>query len=162
MSVQIDIAKNAGNWSDQAAIEVIAENVVQQCFKRLHFEGAESELSIVLTNDHEIKKLNTDWRNINRATNVLSFPAFEIAVGEMPGPMLGDIVLAIETIEREARDSSISFLDHLNHLIIHGLLHLLGYDHENDIEAEQMEALEIEILAQLGIKNPYSVPISDS
>lgn len=162
MSLQIDIAINAGDWPDQAAIETIANSAARQCFKKLQFEDAKSELSIVLTNDDEIKKLNTNWRKKNKATNVLSFPAFELAIGDKPGPMLGDIVLAIETIEREARDSGISFLDHLTHLIIHGLLHLLGYDHENDTDAEQMEALEIEILAHLGIKDPYSVPISDS
>ena len=162
MSLQIDIANNAGHWPDQTAIEAVASKAVRQCLKELGIENVESELSIVLTNDDEIKKLNEDWRKKDNATNVLSFPAIEISVGEAPGPMLGDIVLAIETIEREARESAISFLDHLTHLIVHGLLHLLGYDHENDTDAEQMEALETEILAQLGIEDPYSVPISDS
>lgn len=162
MSLQIDIAINAGDWPDQATIETIASTAVRQCFKTLQFAYADTELSIVLTNDNEIKKLNANWRKKDKATNVLSFPAFEVAVGNKPGPMLGDIVLAIETIEREAEESAISFVDHLTHLIIHGLLHLLGYEHENDTDAEQMEKLEIETLAQLGIADPYSVPVSDS
>ncbi|MEM8540755.1 MAG: rRNA maturation RNase YbeY [Pseudomonadota bacterium] len=162
MSLQIDIANNAGQWPDKTAIEAVASKAVRRCLKELKIEDVESELSIVLTNDDEIRKLNENWRKKDNATNVLSFPAFEMSVGQMPGPMLGDIVLAVETIEREARELGISFLDHLTHLIVHGLLHLLGYDHENDTDAEQMEALETEILAQLGIKDPYSVPISDS
>lgn len=162
MSLQIDIANNAGHWPDHTAIEAVASKAVRQCLKELKIEDVESELSIVLTNDDEIRKLNEDWRKKDNATNVLSFPTSEISVGEAPGPMLGDIVLAIETIEREAKESAIGFLDHLTHLIVHGLLHLLGYDHENDTDADKMEALEIEILAQLGIKDPYSLPISDS
>lgn len=162
MSVQIDFAHNAGNWPDQSAIKKIAGDVVLRTLDKLQFEDVESELSIVLTDDVEIKKLNREWRQKNKATNVLSFPAFETAVGQKPGPMLGDIVLAFETIEQEALESNIRFLDHLSHLIVHGLLHLLGYDHEIDMDAEQMEALEIEILAQMGIKNPYMMPVSDS
>lgn len=162
MSLQIDIATKAGHWPEQAAIEAIANKAVGQCLDELQLDDIESELSIVLTNDVEIRKLNADWRKKNTATNVLSFPAFQVAVGQRPGPMLGDIVLARETIEREAQDMAIGFSEHLTHLIVHGMLHLLGYDHENDTDAEQMETLETEILAQLGIKDPYSVSVSDS
>ncbi len=162
MSLQIDIATKAGNWPELAAIEAIANQAIVQCLNELQLDDIESELSIVLTNDIEIKKLNADWRKKNKATNVLSFPAFQVAVGQKPGPMLGYIVLARETIEREALDLAIGFSEHLTHLIVHGLLHLLGYDHENETGAEQMETLETEILAQLGIKDPYSVPVSDS
>lgn len=162
MSVQIDITTQAGAWPETAIVENIVESAIQIAFTVLDFGETDTELSILLTDDQDIAVLNSNWRNKPNATNVLSFPAFEIVAGDAPGPMLGDIVLAHETIEREAQKSAISFNDHLTHLIVHGLLHLLGYDHENDTDAEQMELLEIKILAQMGIRDPYTSPVSDS
>lgn len=86
---------------------------------------------------------------------MLSFPAFPVQPGKMPGPMLGDIIIARETVEREATELEKSFDDHLTHLLVHGFLHLLGYDHMNSAEAEIMEGLETRILAQLGLSDPY-------
>jgi probable rRNA maturation factor len=86
---------------------------------------------------------------------VLSFPAFPLAPGGKPGPMLGDIILAEETLRREALDLAIAFDDHLTHLLVHGFLHLFGYDHITEEEAAVMEGLEIRILAELGLENPY-------
>lgn len=116
-------------------------------------EALQAELSIVFSNDEKVRVLNREYRGKDKATNVLSFPQDG---GEVPGLyMLGDVIFAFETVEREANQQDKSFMDHLTHLLVHGVLHLLGYDHEDDKEAEEMEGLEIEILKGLGVKNPY-------
>lgn len=114
-----------------------------------------AELSLLLTDDKRIRIVNRDWRGFDKPTNVLSFPAAppERIAGS---PVLGDIVLALETLEREAQAEEKSFGDHLSHLVVHGLLHLLGEDHETPDEAERMEALETAALARLGIADPYA------
>jgi probable rRNA maturation factor len=106
------------------------------------------EVSVVLADDKAVQNLNKTFRHKNYPTNVLSFPSEE--EGE-----LGDIILGYETVMREASESGISPLHHALHLIIHGFLHLLGYDHEKETEAHQMESLEIRILKDLNIQNPY-------
>lgn len=113
-----------------------------------------SSVTVTLTNDNEIQRLNKDFRQKDKATNVLSFPDGEL--DENGRLHIGDIVMAFETMEREACEQEILLTDHLTHLMIHGLLHLYGYDHETEDEAEEMEALEIEILQDMGIKNPYN------
>lgn len=115
----------------------------------------DSELSLLLTNDTKIRELNRTWRNIDKPTNVLSFPGRELAPNEIGGPVLGDIVFAIETVKREAELENRAFKHHFSHLIIHGFFHLFGYDHENDDEAVVMEALESQALELLGIDDPY-------
>jgi probable rRNA maturation factor len=111
------------------------------------------EVSILLSNDSEIAGLNAQYRGKNSPTNVLSFPAAALpGAGEQP---LGDIVMAYETVIREAAEEGKPPLAHLAHLTVHGLLHLAGFDHETDAEAENMEALEREILVSLGIPDPY-------
>jgi probable rRNA maturation factor len=116
------------------------------------------EVSILLTNDEEIKDLNRQYRGKDKPTNVLSFSQ-EVDLSAMRDleacVLLGDIVLSIETIQLEAMQQQKSIHHHLAHLIVHGTLHLLGYDHETDIEAEEMESLEIDILKQHCIANPY-------
>jgi probable rRNA maturation factor len=112
-----------------------------------------AELSIVLTNDAEQRELNRDWRGKDSATNVLSFPQIE-PFGPVIG-ILGDVILARETLEREALDLGKSLSDHFTHLIVHGFLHILGYDHIDEQDALAMEALETQILAGLGIADPY-------
>lgn len=153
MAIEIDIARNAGDWPE---VEALAHNALSHVFGILEMQDVESELSLVLTDDAEVQELNAAWRNKDKPTNVLSFPAFEVAIGQKPGPMLGDIVLAFETVKREAALESKRFEDHTSHLIVHGLLHLLGYDHENDTDAEQMESLETIILGNMGIQDPYA------
>lgn len=114
-----------------------------------------AELSLLLTDDKRIRIVNRDWRGLDKATNVLSFPAAppeRIA----SSPVIGDIVIALETVVREAEAEEKSFGDHLSHLVIHGLLHLLGEDHETEAEAQRMEALETAALARLGIADPYA------
>ncbi len=122
----------------------------------------DTEISLLFTNDDAIQILNREYRGKDKPTNVLSFPQHEGDADPtllIPGEPehIGDIILAFETIQREALEQNKSLRDHLCHMIVHGTLHLLGYDHEDDGEAEEMEALEIEILSGQGIKNPYEV-----
>ena len=113
---------------------------------------AGAELAIVLTDNSAIRVLNRDWRGIDKATNVLSFPAKNARLTQ---PHLGDIVLAFETIEREAKSEHKPLAHHVAHLAVHGFLHLVGYDHERDKDAREMEQAERDILRQLKIPDPY-------
>lgn len=130
----------------------------------LFFQG----ITILLTTDIHVQELNRDFRDKDEPTNVLSFPAYsleelkdlihhlpQLKKSNLPPLILGDIALAYETIEREAKEQHKTFIDHATHLVVHGILHLLGYDHIIESEQAQMESLEIEILSQLHIQNPY-------
>ena len=110
---------------------------------------AQGEVSVLLTDDAAVKELNRTWRGIDKPTNVLSFPAAR------PGPLLGDIAIAYETLAREAAADDKPLLHHLAHLAVHGFLHLLGYDHQTDSQADAMEGLERAALARLDIADPY-------
>jgi len=116
-------------------------------------EGA--ELSFLLANDSAVQNLNKQWRGKDKPTNVLSFPAEDIAVGDRAGTFIGDIAISLETVSREAALENKPMDDHFCHLVIHGLLHLFGYDHETDTDADNMELLETAILETMGIANPY-------
>jgi probable rRNA maturation factor len=118
--------------------------------------GRAAELSLVLGGDPLVRSLNRRWRGHDRATNVLSFPAGPEA-GRAGPILLGDVVLAYETVAREAETQGKALAAHLSHLVAHGVLHLLGFDHENDAEAQRMEGLERHILARLGMADPYRV-----
>lgn len=156
MTVRYDVAINADGWQSEHSLRMLVDRVLEATLHALEFDDVDSELSLVFTDDANIRTINAKWRHIDKATNVLSFPAFPIQPGQRPGPILGDIVIARETVQREAQEENKSFDDHLSHLIVHGLLHLTGYDHQNDDEAEQMESLERKILASLGISDPYN------
>ena len=121
---------------------------------RARVRGA-AELSVVLTNDAEQRQLNRDWRGKDAPTNVLSFPQIE-PFSPVFG-ILGDITLARETVAREAEEQGTRFDHHFTHLVVHGFLHILGYDHIDNDEALTMEGLETQILAELGIDDPYAV-----
>jgi probable rRNA maturation factor len=114
-------------------------------------------IAILLTDDQSIRTLNRQWRGHDMATNVLSFPTPSSDRGTGTPTMLGDIAIAYETTAKEAAEEGKTFLHHLSHLAVHGLLHLVGYDHESHEEAEKMESLERRILARLGVPDPYSV-----
>jgi probable rRNA maturation factor len=115
-------------------------------------------VGVILTDDAEQRRLNRDYRGKDASTNVLSFPMGDPVPGG-GAVMLGDVVLAFETVAREAAEQNKPLADHLRHLVVHGVLHLLGFDHENDMEAEVMEGREREILAGLGVPDPYRDPI---
>jgi probable rRNA maturation factor len=116
---------------------------------------AEGEAAVLLTDDAEIRDLNARFRGKDTATNVLSFPA-----GPNHWGRLGDVALAYGVCEREARDQGKPLADHLRHLVVHGLLHLLGYDHEDEGEGDEMEALERLILSRMGVPDPYGPEFS--
>ena len=122
--------------------------------------GNELAVNVCLSNDEEVHRLNREFRGMDKATNVLSFAnidddAFWDNLAAGVSVELGEIILAFETLQREAQSKNISLYAHYCHLLVHGFLHLLGFDHQEDDEAEEMEALETEILAQFSIDDPY-------
>ena len=146
-------------WQNQADAEAVIHRAIATAAEIADADVGETELAVMLTDDAGIRTLNNNWRGIDKPTNVLSFPALQPTGPSGPDDaprMLGDIAIAYETMHREARDEQKPFDHHLSHLAVHGFLHLIGYDHENDADAEIMETLESKILAQLGIPDPYS------
>ncbi len=154
--VGIDILIEAGNWPPEGALQTLVRRAIAAGFAVTGTGQGATELSLVFTDDAHIRSLNAAWRNKDNATNVLSFPAFPAKRGNRLPPMLGDIILASETIAGEAALDGKIFEHHLTHLVIHGLLHLLGYDHDTEAEAEEMEAAERQALARLAIPDPYA------
>jgi probable rRNA maturation factor len=151
--LQIEISRNAEGWPE--ALDARADEAVRAAMRlaKPRVSGP-AELSIVLTDDAEQRELNRDWRGIDKSTNVLSFPQIE-PFAPVFG-LLGDIILARETVEREAVEQGVPFSDHFTHLVVHGFLHVLGYDHIEDADALVMEGLETQILASLGVADPYA------
>lgn len=155
--LDIDLLVEAGTWPDEEVLQHLVERAAGATFAEIGAAwSGTSELSVVFSNDDSIRELNAGWRGKDKPTNVLSFPAFPISGGGSLPPMLGDIVLAAETVSREAELEQKPIENHISHLVIHGLLHLLGYDHETDAEAEEMEAAERAALARLAIPDPYA------
>ena len=153
MPLEVAVIRNDDAWPED--LDPLAERAVLEALKqsKAKVRGA-AELSILLTNDEEQHALNREWRGKDSSTNVLSFPQIE-PFGPVIG-ILGDITLARETLEREAAEQGVSFTDHFTHLVVHGFLHILGYDHLTDAEALQMESLETQILGSLGVGDPYA------
>jgi probable rRNA maturation factor len=146
-------------WRDEPRAEAVIQRAIAAAAAAVDEDVEDAELAVMLTNDTGIRTLNANWRGIDRPTNVLSFPALQPEAAPKdndPPRMLGDIAIAYETMRKEARDERKPFDHHLSHLAVHGFLHLIGYDHETDAAAGAMEALEREILAQLGIPDPYA------
>jgi probable rRNA maturation factor len=156
-SIAIDVSVEAGDWPKKPALRSLVKKAVDAALLEAGAEaGAGAELSVVFSDDAHIRTLNAGWRGKDKSTNVLSFPAFPVKPGEKLPPMLGDIVLAAGTVAREAELEGKPLDHHISHLVIHGLLHLLGHDHEDDREAEHMETLERRALARLAIPDPYA------
>ena len=149
-ALTIDVLVESGRWKKARGARPAIRRAVAKAAATLSTPRA--ELAIVLTDDSAIRLLNRAWCGIDAATNVLSFPA---AGGSAATPLIGDIVLAYETIAREARDEKKPFVHHVAHLAVHGFLHLLGYDHERRKDAEAMERTERNILRRLAIPDPY-------
>lgn len=157
LDIDIDIAVEAGAWPPEAELETLVHRAAAAAFAELvPARTGHSELSLVFSDDASIRTLNAGWRGKDKPTNVLSFPAFPPSQGPALPPMLGDIVLAAETVSREADLENKPLENHITHLVIHGLLHLLGMDHETEDEAEAMEAVERAALARLAIPDPYA------
>ncbi|WP_048645313.1 rRNA maturation RNase YbeY [Nitratireductor soli] len=153
----LDYAIEAGAWPAEDALLALARRAIGAAILRSDAQRDERvSVSLLFTDDDEIREINRQWRGKDKPTNVLSFPAAQPAIAGPVSSSLGDIVIAYETVAREAGEEARSFEDHLTHLIVHGFLHLLGYDHETDEEAEEMEALERNILESLAIADPYA------
>ena len=159
----------ADGWRAEPDAETVIHRAIAAAAEAVHAglnetrlaeaDSGEAELAVMLTDDAGIRTLNSNWRGIDKPTNVLSFPALQPTGAGDPDDaprMLGDIAIAYETTRKEADDEQKPFDHHLSHLAVHGFLHLMGYDHETDDDAEAMETLEQEILAQLGIPDPYA------
>ena len=157
----LEVAVVANGWCKAVtAPEEVAKRAARAAYSAGSLDlGRSCEAAVVLTDDDRVRLLNRDYRNKDRATNVLSFPAFDaddMARLPVDAPLfLGDIFIALETATAEARLEAKTTTDHLSHLVVHGMLHLLGHDHETDDEANIMERLESDVLAQLGVPDPY-------
>jgi probable rRNA maturation factor len=146
-------------WQSEPDAEAVIHRAIEAAAEFTDADVGDAELAVMLTDDAGIRALNGNWRGIDKPTNVLSFPALQptrLGGADDAPRMLGDIAIAYETTRKEADDEHKPFDHHLSHLAVHGFLHLIGYDHENDDDAEAMESLEREILAQLGIPDPYA------
>lgn len=159
---EIDISVHDGNWPD--GIAEFAEDTIRKAmdiaFSSLGKpETLQAEVSIVLADNNFVQELNKTYRTQDKPTNVLSFPQTEPEEFDAAKEFvsLGDIILAHETLMEEAKAQDKDFLDHLTHLLVHGLLHLMHFDHMSESEAEEMETLEADILRVMGIKNPYEI-----
>src|ERR1700722_4167172 len=177
MKLSLDISVPSPLWRRLPRARPIArETIAAAAENRGLSEGG--DVSLCLADDAALRALNLSWRGFDKPTNVLSFPSTTaahvdagyarpgraqrarlqpaVADGSAPVVSLGDIALAYETLAREAEDLGVPLADHYRHLLVHGFLHLIGYDHETDGEAERMEALETKILARLGVADPYA------
>ena len=143
-TTEVDIHLHTAGWKSK--LRPYCKTVREACEAALTSQRKKGEITVVLADDAFVKNLNRDFRGKNKPTNVLSFPG---------DGHLGDIVLAFETIEREASEQGKSFKAHAQHLLVHGTLHLLGHDHMKDEEARHMEETEVKILKKLGVANPY-------
>ena len=154
-----DVLVVAECWLTEPQADAVIHRAIATAAEIANADHGEAELAVMLTDDAGIRTLNSNWRGIDKPTNVLSFPALQPTGTGGPDDaprMLGDIAIAYETTRREADDEQKPFDHHLSHIAIHGFLHLMGNDHETDHDAEAMEGLEQEILAQLGIPDPYA------
>jgi probable rRNA maturation factor len=177
MKLSLDISVPSPLWRRLPRARPIArETIAAAAENRGLSEGG--DVSLCLADDAALRALNLSWRGFDKPTNVLSFPSTTaarvdavddrvgraqrarlqpaVAHGSAPVVSLGDIALAYETLAREAEDLGVPLADHYRHLLVHGFLHLIGYDHEAEAEAERMEALETKILARLGVADPYA------
>ena len=170
MNNQICVILDDERWNDYLkeckvwANEVFALTLLYLKNENLGFEGWENKKIIInlsLSNDECVQALNLQFRGKNKPTNVLSFAniddeCFADMLAENSEIELGDIIVALDTLQREAKEKNILLENHFAHLLVHGILHLFGYDHQVDEEADEMEGIEVEILKKLNIENPYN------
>jgi len=164
--MMLEVAVDADEeWDSSSGWEQLARKAAQAAIAESNYpELIDSErpveISVTLTGDEQVRALNSEWRGKDKPTNVLSFPMadeMDFARQTVAGPelLLGDIILAHGVCETEAAEKGVSVEQHATHLLVHGTLHLLGYDHHEDAQAADMEAREVRALARLGIANPY-------
>jgi probable rRNA maturation factor len=160
--LSVALVREDGDWVGFGALDDVVREAVGALARHPQlFLSPGSEASVVLGSDALVRRLNRDYRGKDAATNVLSFPFQRPpGVGSDDDAYLGDVVLAAETVGREATERGIEPRHHLQHLVVHGLLHLLGRDHQTDTEAEEMERLEVEILKAIGVADPYATATS--
>jgi probable rRNA maturation factor len=151
----IDIRVESALWKKKPSAPTLLRRTIRQAASAVFLTHA--EVSIVLADDAAVRELNRTWRHRDAPTNVLSFPAHPGAADRAGPRFLGDIVIAYQTVAREASMQRKSFAQHLAHLAVHGFLHLVGYDHQTDAEATAMEQLETLILGRLDVPDPYRV-----
>jgi probable rRNA maturation factor len=154
MKLSLDISVPSPLWRRLPGARSIARETISTAAESCGL-SENGDVSLCLADDSALQTLNLRWRGLDKPTNVLSFPAAPVGHGG-DSPALGDIALAYETLAREAADLGVALADHYRHLLAHGFLHLIGYDHETDAEAERMEALETKILTRLGVGDPYA------
>lgn len=164
----VDLTIEDSHWNSLNLL-TLADAAVQATLDAFQLDPDQCEISVLACDDARITTLNADFRDKPTATNVLSWPTTDLspdtpgARPPLPSPdftgeiALGDIAIAFETCMREAQDLNKPVADHVTHLIIHGLLHLLGYDHIRDLDATLMEQIEIEILGRMGLEDPYRI-----
>ena len=161
----VDVLVESPLWADHADAQAVVCRAIATAATVLRaLPAVRGEVSVVLTDDTAIRVLNRTWREIDKPTNVLSFPVAPPSRsgerwgrGAAPPPLLGDIVIAYETAAREAAEQDKPFSHHLAHLVVHGFVHLIGYDHDSDKAADEMECLEAAILARLDVPDPYAL-----
>jgi probable rRNA maturation factor len=159
--ITLDLSVEAGDWDRLGDVEALVQRAADAAIAALR-EGEGDDLidgeiavAVLLTDDAAIREINKEWRAQDKPTNVLSFPAAEQP--GMPGPRhIGDLVLAFETTAREAEEEGKTLAAHASHLVVHGVLHCLGYDHETDEDAQEMEAIEVVALRGIGVADPYA------
>jgi probable rRNA maturation factor len=153
-----DLRISSALWKPAKRWRAVVARALDVCTAEFGSQMADREISILLCDDEEMRVLNRNWRGMDKPTNVLSFPSSPESVGaplHAAGAPLGDIAIAWETVVRESESEDKTVEDHVTHLTIHGVLHLIGFDHETSDDAERMEGTERRLLARLGIADPY-------
>ena len=156
MSLRVGFVETSRLWRGAIPARRLARRAIEATLRECRLElQRDAEVCVNLVGDVDMRALNAHWRGRDAPTNVLSFPAAEPShVRE--AKLLGDVLIAFETVNREAEDEGKTLADHFSHLVVHGFLHLIGFDHVDDARAAEMEALEIRVLARLGVADPYA------
>ena len=149
---EVDVVEDDGDWSALSDAQTLIEQAAAAVAEELGGNAGSGMVAVALSSDAGVEVLNGQFRGKPKPTNVLSFPAGDGA----PDGFIGDVILAAETVRREAGEQGVPLAHHVQHLVVHGILHLLGYDHISAADAERMEAIEISILSKLGVANPYT------
>lgn len=150
--LDVDVVEDDGDWSSLPDVSDLITKAAAAVAQELGGNAGSGMVAVALSSDASVEALNGQFRGKPKPTNVLSFPAGEGS----PEGFVGDVILAAETLRREADEQDVPLSHHLQHLVVHGILHLFGYDHMSPEDAERMEAVEISILSRIGVANPYT------